>query len=515
MAETEYINRCTNCGMNLGQSNPRQYCCKTHCPHATGEFFSPSPSPSPSPSQSGDEPEPEPQPQPQPEPEPQSEPEPEPEPEPQPEPEPEPEPQPEPEPEPQPEPQPEPEPVKTDTDSIAERLNAKFLEHNSDDKLRRILERKWPRKKKKRKFVTAGPPLEAAAPAPSVEDFKDIARKRLKTTVTVDDDEAKRIRDLPQHDPDGQANKEWLRSRKFRITGSHAAKAIGVQYTTLKKRESIEAQALQHLIWGISQKEQRKPALNYGNANEKEADAAFKAVMVHLNAEKKMEYEYPGLCVNRENPFLAMSPDGILTIDGEHHLIEYKCVWGLSGKSSWLRRAFIDEETNKLMAENLRTGEVQELRNLYETYDELKAKGKDTSGYGALPLEVKHRKLPIKLYYYTQVVHGKYTIDHRDIKTVYFVSWVGATSEKVTQLHPDEFETQKNGTQVQTGFAVWSTPHGTVQITQLKFEDDAATWSSQTVGQKPVVEKYYFREYFPLMLLKELGCEDHVPPRPK
>jgi alkylated DNA repair dioxygenase AlkB len=35
------VNRCVNCGMNLGQSNPRQYCCKTHCPHPTGEFFSP------------------------------------------------------------------------------------------------------------------------------------------------------------------------------------------------------------------------------------------------------------------------------------------------------------------------------------------------------------------------------------------------------------------------------------------------------------------------------------------
>jgi|APCry1669192647_1035423.scaffolds.fasta_scaffold00863_5 hypothetical protein len=26
------INLCISCGANLGESNPRQYCCKTYCP---------------------------------------------------------------------------------------------------------------------------------------------------------------------------------------------------------------------------------------------------------------------------------------------------------------------------------------------------------------------------------------------------------------------------------------------------------------------------------------------------
>jgi hypothetical protein len=26
------INRCISCGIDLGESNPRQYCCKTYCP---------------------------------------------------------------------------------------------------------------------------------------------------------------------------------------------------------------------------------------------------------------------------------------------------------------------------------------------------------------------------------------------------------------------------------------------------------------------------------------------------
>lgn len=30
--DTESINCCTVCGINLGECNPRQYCMKTYCP---------------------------------------------------------------------------------------------------------------------------------------------------------------------------------------------------------------------------------------------------------------------------------------------------------------------------------------------------------------------------------------------------------------------------------------------------------------------------------------------------
>jgi hypothetical protein len=457
-SDTEMINRCVNCGMDMGACNPRQFCCKTHCPYDFEQFFEPKPKPK------------------------------------------------------------EPELTVLDAEArkvldIADRLNAKFLENNSDAKLRRILERKWvhARRAKKSKFLDPDPQLEDAVPPPTLSVFKELARKRLKTTVAVDDAEAARIRNLPQHDPDGQANKEWLLARKFRITGSHAAKAIGVQYSTYTCNEKIEEQGLQDLLWGIPKKEQQKPALHFGTKHEADAEAAFKAVMAHLHAKKELKYEHCGLCINRENPFLAMSPDGILTMGGKHHLLEYKCVWGLSGlsvprKYAW--KAFV--EGGKLLQRNVGTNEVKELRNLYKTYDELKSGpyGKrKIRGYACLPGEVIHRNLPLKLYYYTQVVHGKYTIDHRNIDTVYFVSWVQASSPAVTQLHPDEFDS--DGTQV--GFAVWSTPHGTVQITHLKFDDTvSANWAGDP-GLQAIVEKYYFGKYFPLMLLKELGCLDHVP----
>jgi hypothetical protein len=33
------INRCLNCGINMGLENPRQLCGKTHCPNEEGEFL--------------------------------------------------------------------------------------------------------------------------------------------------------------------------------------------------------------------------------------------------------------------------------------------------------------------------------------------------------------------------------------------------------------------------------------------------------------------------------------------
>jgi hypothetical protein len=37
--EEEITNRCIICGVNLGDCNPRQYCCKTYCPMETIEYI--------------------------------------------------------------------------------------------------------------------------------------------------------------------------------------------------------------------------------------------------------------------------------------------------------------------------------------------------------------------------------------------------------------------------------------------------------------------------------------------
>ena len=31
--ESRIINRCVGCGVDMGDSNPRQYCCKSYCPN--------------------------------------------------------------------------------------------------------------------------------------------------------------------------------------------------------------------------------------------------------------------------------------------------------------------------------------------------------------------------------------------------------------------------------------------------------------------------------------------------
>ena len=31
-------NRCTGCGVDMGENNPRQYCCKTYCPYENDDL---------------------------------------------------------------------------------------------------------------------------------------------------------------------------------------------------------------------------------------------------------------------------------------------------------------------------------------------------------------------------------------------------------------------------------------------------------------------------------------------
>ena len=38
LAGFDAVNRCIGCGEDLGDSNPRQYCCKTHCPLESNDY---------------------------------------------------------------------------------------------------------------------------------------------------------------------------------------------------------------------------------------------------------------------------------------------------------------------------------------------------------------------------------------------------------------------------------------------------------------------------------------------
>jgi hypothetical protein len=35
----DHENKCVTCGINLGNNNPRQYCCKTYCPNEIIELI--------------------------------------------------------------------------------------------------------------------------------------------------------------------------------------------------------------------------------------------------------------------------------------------------------------------------------------------------------------------------------------------------------------------------------------------------------------------------------------------
>jgi len=369
------------------------------------------------------------------------------------------------------------------------RMQREFSQRWPDDRLLMTLGKQF---NTTSKYFKDGYEDEYPPPSPpSLKEFKSILQRRIEDDIAVTYEEAALIRSIPQHDSTGEASEDWLAARKFRITGTAAAGGMGVQYPSTPK-------FLKGLIWGMSKEDQGNPALKWGNSHEADADAAFKTVMAHLHAEKKMEFSYPGLCINAAQPYLAMSPDGILFMDDRYHLVEYKCPYSLSGESKRSKsyhqlpfELYLDDE-NRLWKK--RFDKSWPVKNLYPTSGEKKRRKK--SPY--LPTEFG--KMPMPQYYYTQVVHGMYTIDHCRLSSTYFVVWAPMTSEKVKSIYKDEFDAEGK----QTAYGIWSTPHGTVQITHVPLDMQYAN------TQRSMVADFYYKEYLPMMVLKEEGFDEYV-----
>lgn len=339
---------------------------------------------------------------------------------------------------------------------------------------------------------------------PTLSDLRASLRKVCEDAA-VTDEEAKKIRNIAQHDDTGKANVLWLNARKFRITGTASAGSVGAQYEPLLK-------FVEKIVWGMCKDvQENSPALKWGNAHEADADRAFKAVMEYTHPTKKKEYDYPGLCVNRENPYLAMSPDGIVTIDGVSFLVEYKCPYSLSGSSirnnyqipfevffaDDLGREDGGPEKQRLRLWKRRTGkkDMYPLRNLYPT--SLQKKPRRTP-IVAFPREWS--VMPMPQYYYTQITHGLYTIDHVNLQGGFFVVWcpLKSLSGNVEQIYADEVDADGRP----TAYGVWATPFGTVQITPVPLNKDYGD------AQRSAVADFYFEKYLLPMLLKHEGCDD-------
>ena len=102
----------------------------------------------------------------------------------------------------------------------------------------------------------------------------------------------------------------WFDERKNRVTASKVKRISDLMPTTSRKATVKEVL--------YSKDISTKAAIAYGIAHEDEARN-------DLQTTHDVDVELCGLFVNVEHPWLAASPDGITTWEGEKALVEIKC----------------------------------------------------------------------------------------------------------------------------------------------------------------------------------------------
>ena len=275
-------------------------------------------------------------------------------------------------------------------------------------------------------FEAEAPPerelVRASAPAPSHAEFRRrCAAFHAARTTAPPLDEIRRIAALPQHLPDGSANRAWLDARLDKITGSAIGALAGVN-----PYESPEDKVVS-LVWRDYAPFTGNEMTRWGNEHEDDAQAAF--ALAAGVAETRIEN--PGLVIDRTRGHMAMSPDGVLRTeraDGsvELALLEYKCPWGC--------------------------------RHLTTEADVL-AKG---SLYPRKPIrDARCGVVPLPSYYHAQIQHGMSVLSSlgKPITRSLFVVWCPSASDTVREVA----RTPES--------RIVSTPRGTVQITEVARDD--------------------------------------------
>ena len=174
--------------------------------------------------------------------------------------------------------------------------------------------------------------------APKRQPKKRISRKDVMAKAKeVTEEEAARIRTLPQHFKNGRTNPEWLKARTIfpgikRITGSMVANCGGHAYKQKgKPKEKKMEIALHQFLWD---KFTGNQATQWGNDHEDICENVFKEEyaidLMERNEKTQFEIRNPGLCVDWNEPWAGYSPDGIIEERFEDgsiaiNLMEYKC----------------------------------------------------------------------------------------------------------------------------------------------------------------------------------------------
>ena len=157
--------------------------------------------------------------------------------------------------------------------------------------------------------------------------------------VNITEEEHARIRNLPQHDPDGSTNDDWITARKLRITGS-ASGAVALQNPYESCDDYIEkkinpvpmdARGKQYTAWGNKYEDTCEEAFKERYIREKmylrtrNNGDAFLGIKIH----------HLGLYICKAAGWgmLGMSPDGILESawrrkdDGTTYTVLELCEW--------------------------------------------------------------------------------------------------------------------------------------------------------------------------------------------
>lgn len=187
--------------------------------------------------------------------------------------------------------------------------------------------------------------VEKLKPRPTYEKF-------LEPYLTISKSEHARVRSLPQHYKNGDTNPEWIKAREGRLTGSKVADIVGLGYENLKKnnvKAPYKWDDLEKLFDSTEHYEDTLTKLLYskfkgnvftawGNKYEDECEERFIDWLYTKEVYEKegegplttFTIQHAGLCIHLEQPWMGMSPDGIIHEtfqDGTTtvNLTEYKC----------------------------------------------------------------------------------------------------------------------------------------------------------------------------------------------
>ena len=152
----------------------------------------------------------------------------------------------------------------------------------------------------------------------------------------------------------GQSNNEvWVEQRKGRLTAS-ILHEVSNKMEDIVKNKITKTTPLGATVLGESQSIDHVPAIKYGRANENTARNLFFAM--ESQKHRNLKVEQCGLFVKSDRPYIAGSPDGIVSCNCcPKPVLEIKCPFTLADKSvkdGWKNLDYLNMNDNQILELN-------------------------------------------------------------------------------------------------------------------------------------------------------------------